>query len=233
MLSTKSSYSLFLYSSRVDEDNIVTGNGGTGRSLLFVSRCCGCSDGGGSGGGSAHVSNGRQFILVTMTILYGDSFHVCTAKFIASRCRLSSRWRRPTVLAPAYLGGSAYRRINATFSERVSRGGDRDGLVLHTRRTRRRLRRRRRQLRTTSVPEHKRPTLSRPCFESDERVNNKNGMINISAPIGARGGYVTRAPRPPGRKTNNLLVVEPNDTINGKFLSNFSSDRDVISAQSI
>lgn len=74
MLSTKSSYSLFLYSSRVDEDNIVTENGGTGRSLLFVSRCCECSDGGGSGGGSAHVLNGRQFILVTMTILYGNSF---------------------------------------------------------------------------------------------------------------------------------------------------------------
>jgi len=58
-------------------------------------------------------------------------------------------------------------------------------------------------------------------------------MINISAPIGVRGGYVTRAPRPPGRKTNNLLGVEPYDTINGKFLSNFSSDRDVISAPSI
>lgn len=157
---------------------------------------------------------------------------VCSAEFIASRCRLSSRLRRPTVLARAYLGGSAYRHID--FSGRVSRGGDRDGLVLHTRRTRRRWRqRRRRQLRTTSVPEHERPTLSRPRFESDERVNNKNGMINISAPIGARGGYVTRAPRPPGRKTNNLLGVEPYDTINGKFLSNFSSDRDVISAPSI
>jgi len=87
MRPTKCWYSLFLYSSRVDENDIVTGNGGTGRSLLFVSWCCGCSDGGDSGGG-AHVSNGRQFIiLVTMTILYGGPFARRNLSLAGAGCR--------------------------------------------------------------------------------------------------------------------------------------------------
>lgn len=226
MRSTKYSYSLFLYSRRVDENDIVTGNGGTVRSLLSVSQCCGCSDGG------AHVSNCRQATMSRCAAMRP----VCSAEFITYRrtCRLRRR-RRPTVFL-------LRRRVSVSSQACVQRA-------------RKSWRRPRRTgvahalyaaaamaaaaAAAASTPNDictrtREAHTERPRFESDERVNNKNGMINISVPIGARGEYVTRAPRPPGRKTNNLLAVRrPHDTINGKFLSNFSSDRDVIFAPSI
>jgi len=138
-------YSLFLYSSRVDEYDLVT---------------AGNDDG---GGGVTIIA-----VPVAMLRLFRRRWRACYPR-TGGIIRVNRRSRvagcrggvRLTVFARG--GGSAR---NVTHL-RVSRGGDRDGLVLlHTRRTlRRRRRRRRRQLRTTSVPEHERPTLSGARFE--------------------------------------------------------------------
>lgn len=194
---TKYSYSLFLYSRRVDENDIATGYGGTVRSLLSVSRCCGCSDGG------AHVSNGRQ---ATMTMY----LPVCSAVFIAYQDvqAVSSRRRRPTVFllrrrvsvssqACVQRARKSWRRPRRTGVAHASYAAAAMAAAAAA---------------AASTPNDictrtREAHTERPRFESDERVNNKNGMINISAPIGARGEYVTRAPRPPGRKTNNLLAA--------------------------
>lgn len=55
----------------------------------------------------------------------------------------------------------------------------------------------------------------------DERRVNKNGMINIFAPVGARrgSGYEYMATRLAGGQTK--YIMYPCRAINGKFLSNF------------